>query len=74
MRDFLVKFGKDTIQIKGLNPAMALHALPIWLKARPVANSLARKPRSDIAELRRKVASYINMEEVMESRSARVLE
>lgn len=66
--EFMIRFYKDTLLIRELSSAIALHAMLASLKQWPFADSSARKPPIDIDELRRRAIGYIIMEKVVVSR------
>ncbi|XP_020216897.1 uncharacterized protein LOC109800527 [Cajanus cajan] len=69
LRTFMDRFNKAALEIRDLNPAVALHHLMTALKPGPFVNSLCKKPPSDMNDLRRRADKYMQMEELAEFRS-----
>ncbi|XP_020203837.1 uncharacterized protein LOC109789330 [Cajanus cajan] len=63
------RFNKTALEIRDLNPAVALHHLTTDLKPGPFVNNLCKKPPSDMNELRRRADKYMQMEELAEFRN-----
>nr|KYP73948.1 hypothetical protein KK1_006609 [Cajanus cajan] len=63
------RFNKAALEIRDLNPAVALHHQTTALKPGPFVNSLCKKPPSDMNDLRRRADKYMQMEELAEFRS-----
>ncbi|XP_020240263.1 uncharacterized protein LOC109819086 [Cajanus cajan] len=63
------RFSKVALEIRDLNPAVALHHLTITLKPRPFTNSICKKPPTDMDDLRRRADKYMQMEELAEFRN-----
>ncbi|XP_020220516.1 uncharacterized protein LOC109803382 [Cajanus cajan] len=68
LRTFMSRFNKATLKIQDLNPAVALHHLTTTLKPGPFANSICKKPPTDMDDLRRRADKYMQMEELAEFR------
>lgn len=66
LRDFMVRFTKETSQIRGLMPGVALLAILSGLKPGPFMDSLPRRHAASMEELRRRAIGYINQEEMSE--------
>ena len=64
MKDFIGRFIQETMQIRDLNSVVSLHALLASLKNGHFADSLVRKPPTDLDEAKYRAFGYINMEEV----------
>ncbi|XP_020224153.1 uncharacterized protein LOC109806183 [Cajanus cajan] len=60
------RFNKAALEIRDLNPAVALHHLTTALKPGPFANSICKKPPTDMDDLRRRADQYMQMEELAE--------
>ncbi|XP_020239392.1 uncharacterized protein LOC109818356 [Cajanus cajan] len=69
LRTFMDRFNKATLEIRDLNPAVALHHLTTALKPGPFVNSICKKPPSDMNDLRRRADKYMQMEELAEYRN-----
>ncbi|XP_020209069.1 uncharacterized protein LOC109794006 [Cajanus cajan] len=63
------RFNKAALEIRDLNPAMALHHLTTALKSGPFTNSICKKPPTDMDDLRRRVDKYMQMDELAEFRN-----
>ncbi|XP_020235067.1 uncharacterized protein LOC109814936 [Cajanus cajan] len=62
-------FNKAALEIRDLNLAIALHHLTTALKPRPFANSICKKPPTDMDDLHRRADKYMQMEELAEFRN-----
>ncbi|XP_020230118.1 uncharacterized protein LOC109810918 [Cajanus cajan] len=69
LRTFMSRFNKAALEIRDLNPAVALHHLTTTLKPGPFANSICKKPPIDMDDLRRRADKYMQMEELAEFRN-----
>ncbi|XP_020234186.1 uncharacterized protein LOC109814229 [Cajanus cajan] len=69
LRAFMDRFNKATLEIRDLNPVVALHHLTTALKPGPFVNSLCKKPPSDMNDLCRRADKYMQMEELAEFRN-----
>ncbi|XP_020221042.1 uncharacterized protein LOC109803778 [Cajanus cajan] len=69
LRTFMDRFNKTALEIRDLNPTVALHHLTTALKPGPFVNSICKKPPSDMNDLRRRADKYMQMEELAEYRS-----
>ncbi|XP_020230719.1 uncharacterized protein LOC109811380 [Cajanus cajan] len=69
LRTFMNRFNKVALEIRDLNPAVALHHLTTALKPGPFVNSLCKKNPSDMNDLRRRADKYMQMEELAEFRN-----
>ncbi|XP_020229088.1 uncharacterized protein LOC109810116 [Cajanus cajan] len=69
LRTFMDRFNKAALEIRDLNPAVALHHLTTALKPGPFVNSICKKPPLDMNDLRRRADKYMQMEELAEYRS-----
>ncbi|XP_020229310.1 uncharacterized protein LOC109810299 [Cajanus cajan] len=63
------RFNKAALEIRDLNPAVALHNLTTALKPGPFANNICKKPPTNIDDLRRRADKYMQMEELAEFRN-----
>ncbi|XP_020216795.1 uncharacterized protein LOC109800422 [Cajanus cajan] len=63
------QFNKVALEIRDLNPAVALHHLTTALKPGPFVNSICKKPLSDMNNLRRRIDKYMQMEQLAEYRN-----
>ncbi|XP_020225216.1 uncharacterized protein LOC109807099 [Cajanus cajan] len=63
------RFNKTALEIRNLNPTVALHHLTTALKPGPFVNSICKKPPSDMHDLRRRADKYMQMEELAEYRN-----
>ncbi|XP_020234408.1 uncharacterized protein LOC109814404 [Cajanus cajan] len=68
LRKFMEHFANVSIQIRNLNPEVALHSMFITLKPDPFVDSLCQRPPTDMDKLRARAAGYIQMEEHAEFR------
>ncbi|XP_020201848.1 uncharacterized protein LOC109787708 [Cajanus cajan] len=69
LRAFMERFGKMTLSIRNLDPAVAMHHLTTALRPGPFVNSLCKKPPRDLDDLRQRATKYMQMEELAEFRS-----
>ncbi|XP_020225041.1 uncharacterized protein LOC109806922 [Cajanus cajan] len=69
LRSFMDRFNKIAMEIKNLNPAVAMDRLNTALKPGPFVDSLCKKPPLDMNNLRRRAEKYMKMEELTESRN-----
>ncbi|XP_020229507.1 uncharacterized protein LOC109810455 [Cajanus cajan] len=69
LRAFMSRFNKATLEIRDLNPAVALHHLTTALKPGPFANSIYKKPPTNMDDLCRRADKYMQMEELGEFRN-----
>ncbi|XP_020209081.1 uncharacterized protein LOC109794021, partial [Cajanus cajan] len=69
LRTFMSRFNKAALEIRDLNPVVALHHLTTALKLGPFANSICKKPLTDMDDLRRHADKYMQMEELAEFRN-----
>ncbi|XP_020206580.1 uncharacterized protein LOC109791668 [Cajanus cajan] len=69
LRSFMDRFNKTAMEIKNLNPVVAMDRLNTALKPGPFVNSLCKKPPLDMNDLRRRAEKYMKMEELTESRN-----
>ncbi|XP_020211561.1 uncharacterized protein LOC109796286 [Cajanus cajan] len=69
LRTFMSRFNKAALEIRDLNPVVALHHLTTALKPGPFANSICKKPPTDMDDLRRRADKYMQMEELAEFRN-----
>nr|KYP55220.1 hypothetical protein KK1_001427 [Cajanus cajan] len=58
------RFNKAALEIRDLNPAVALHHLTTALKPGPFVNSIYKKPPTNMDDLRRRADKYMQMEEL----------
>ncbi|XP_020224251.1 uncharacterized protein LOC109806292 [Cajanus cajan] len=69
LRAFMSRFNKAALEIRDLNPAVALHHLTTALKPGPFANNICKKPLTNMDDLRRRADKYMQMEELAEFRN-----
>ncbi|XP_020206699.1 uncharacterized protein LOC109791762, partial [Cajanus cajan] len=69
LRTFMSRFNKAALEIRDLNPAVALHHLTTALKPGPFANNICKKPPTNMDDLRRRADKYMQMEELAEFRN-----
>nr|KYP38446.1 hypothetical protein KK1_040304 [Cajanus cajan] len=69
LRAFISRFNKAALEIRDLNPAVALHHLTTALKPGPFANNICKKPPTDMDDLHRRANKYMQMEELAEFRN-----
>ncbi|XP_020232009.1 uncharacterized protein LOC109812451 [Cajanus cajan] len=69
LRTFMERFGRMTLSIRNLDPAVAMHHLTTSLRPGPFVNSLCKKPPQDLDDLRQRATKYMQMEELAEFRS-----
>ncbi|XP_027343174.1 uncharacterized protein LOC113855743 [Abrus precatorius] len=69
LRAFIERFGKVTLSIHNLEPAMVMHHLTTALRPGHFVNNICKKPPTDLDELRSWAAKYMQMEELAEYRS-----
>lgn len=62
-------FSRLVVQIRNLNPKVALHFMLLALQPDKFVNSLCKKPPSSMEELRKRVKSYIQIEEILRFRN-----
>ncbi|XP_027345819.1 uncharacterized protein LOC113857806 [Abrus precatorius] len=63
------RFGKVTLSIHNLEPAVAMHQFTTTLRPGPFVNSICNKPPMDLDELRSQAAKYMQMKELTEYRN-----
>jgi len=66
LRVFMERFGNLTLQIRYLNPEVALHHLVTGLKPGPFADDLCIRPAYSLEEIKRRSTKFMQIEEVRE--------
>jgi len=66
LRVFMERFGNLTLQIRDLNPEVALHHLVTGLKPRPFTDDLCIRPTYSLEEIKRRSTKFMQLEEVRE--------
>ncbi|XP_020217688.1 uncharacterized protein LOC109801105 [Cajanus cajan] len=69
LRTFMEQFGKMTLSIRDLDPAVAMHHLTRALRPGPFVNSLCKKPPRDLDDLRQRATKYMQIEELAKFRN-----
>jgi len=59
LRKFMDKFGRIVVQIRNLNPEVALQSMLLTLRLDKFADSLCKKPSGSMDELRERAKGYI---------------
>nr|KYP45848.1 hypothetical protein KK1_032602 [Cajanus cajan] len=68
-RTFMDRFNKAALEVKDLNPVVALHHLTMALKPGPFVDIICKKPPIDMDDLRRRADKYMQMEELADFRN-----
>ncbi|XP_068466501.1 uncharacterized protein [Phaseolus vulgaris] len=69
LRMFMEHFGKVALGIQNLSPEVTMHHMIIALKPGPFADSLCKKPATNLDELRQRTSKFMQMEELREFRN-----
>ena len=70
LRDFLVRFNKESVQVKDLDPKVALHLLVDALRPGPFTTSLAKKEAKTMDEFLARSEKFIKLEDFEKSRQS----
>ena len=66
LRMFMERFGKVALGIRNLSPEVTMHHMITALKPGPFADSLCKKPATNLDELRQRASKFMQMEELRE--------
>ncbi|XP_068483323.1 uncharacterized protein [Phaseolus vulgaris] len=69
LRMFMERFGKVALGIRNLSPEVTMHHMITALKPGPFADSLCKKPATNLDELRQRASKFMQMEELREFRN-----
>ncbi|KAG5068125.1 hypothetical protein JHK85_000502 [Glycine max] len=69
LKNFMDTFGRTAVQIRNLNPEVALHSMLLTLRPDKFVDSLCKKPPSSMDELRERAKGYIQMKEISRFRN-----
>ena len=69
LRTFMERFGKVALSIRNLSPEVTMHHMITTLKPVPFADSLCKKPATNLNELRQRASKFMQMEELREFRN-----
>jgi len=61
---FMDRFGQVALQIRNLNPKVALHHMITALRSGPFANSLCKKPALNLNEMRVRATKFMRLEDL----------
>ena len=69
LRIFMEQFGKVALGIRNLSSKVTMHHMITTLKSGPFADSLCKKPATNLDELRQRASKFMQMEELREFRN-----
>ena len=69
LRTFIDRFSKTAMSIHNLSPEVAMHHMLTALRPGPFADSLCMQPATNLDELRRRAAKFMQLEELREFRN-----
>jgi len=69
LRMFMERFGKVALGIRNLSLEVTMHHMITALKPGPFADSLCKKPATNLDELRQRTSKFMQMEELREFRN-----
>ncbi|XP_068486801.1 uncharacterized protein [Phaseolus vulgaris] len=69
LRTFIDRFSKTAMSIRNLSPEVAMHHMLTALRPGPFADSLCMQPVTNLDDLRRQAAKFMQLEELREFRN-----